>query len=192
MEDGIALGVYINQAGQSWPELTEQLLKLYRDRVAKLAFVPTSWYASVQALKGLGAPVIAPPYMGDGKTVRPGFPAWLANDPAALTAWAKVAEQARLIVFHYASNKVEEGRGEMARAYANAAFWDGLYNVAVAVADAPGKIVGAAADGAQRVAGGIFKSLFSSWLVWLVLLGGAAFAAWRFGFFAQMLRKGKK
>lgn len=174
--------------GSTWPELRDQLLKLYRERVGKLAFVPMTWIDQVAAEHAAGnVLVLVPPFLPNG-TVRPNLPAWLASNPQALAAWKEAAEVSRLIVFHYAAGKVTEGRAEMARAQANAAFWDGLYRAAVFVADAPANAVSGVLGGVQRVVGGVAGAFLKSPIVWVALVAGGGFLAWRLGL---IKRKGK-
>lgn len=176
------LAVYANPAGQAWPELRRLLMTLYEDRVSKLPFVPASWLAGVREVNDRpSAVVLAPPRLPNGD-VRPGLPAWLAGFPDRVDVWAKVADDARLIVFHFAEGKVTEGRQVMQDAYDDAAFWDKAYTLAVSIRDLPANALGAVADAAGSVAGGVAGRLLKSPIVWVALAGGLGFLAWRLGF----------
>lgn len=175
------LGVYLNSAGNAWPELRESLFRILEDKVAPLAFVPNDWLADVRATCGTTyAPQLVSPYMRNGDP-KPTAPAWLRADKSYLDAWHAIADLTRAAVLDYSQGKIEEGRAELAKAYAAAAFWDGLYRATKAVADLPSNAVAAVGDGVGYVAGGVFGSLAKSWVFWVLAVGAAAYAAWRLG-----------
>lgn len=177
------LGVYPSAA--PYPELVDQLVKLYTDRVATVAFVPPAWIDGVKAIAARNppaAPVIVSPYKTNGDMKLAGeMPDWILSSKANADAWAQMAGMARAIVMEYTAGKIEEGRAEMDRAYRNVAFWSALEHVATTIADAPGNLLSGALGGLQRVTGGIFGALFSSWIFWLVLLVCGGYVAWSFG-----------
>jgi hypothetical protein len=185
------LGVVPNPIGGTWPELTDKLLALYKDRVAQLAFVPSDWFDGVQALaKSAGAPVAITPYFVNGN-LKPtsganAMPAWIVGDPAAAQAWNEIAKLAHAAVASYTEGKIEEGRAELDKAYADVEFWTNLYN---AVKNLPENIIGGVTGGGEWLVGGILKGLFKSWLFWLLALGVGGFYAWKFGLLAKLMKR---
>lgn len=116
-------GTYTLQYGKTWPELTEALRKLYRDKVGVMPWLPPSWFASVNALHG--GPngeimVIAP----SGATYAGGKGVPFLDTPEKKAWWDTLAKQVAEIITKYAENKAVEGRAELEKAYAAAAFWN--------------------------------------------------------------------
>ncbi len=189
--DIATLGVY--PAAAPYPELVEQLLKLYRDRVSKASFVPSTWLAGVEEIAKRNppaAPTIVSPYKTTGEMKLAGtMPDWLLSNRANADAWAAMAQMARAISVNYAAGKITEGREEMERAYGKVEFWNGLISVATTIANAPANIVGSVVGGVQSVAGGIMGKLFGSWLFWLVALAAGGFAAWRLGLISLLKKR---
>lgn len=183
------LGIYLNRAGGAWPELRERLTAICRDKVATLAFVPAGWLADVRAVCGDAyAPVVTSPYLTTG-AVNPSAPSWLAKDKSYLDAWQGIANACRAAVVAYAAGKIEEGRKELDALERDAAFWDGLYRITKAVADAPANAVSAVAGGVSYVAGGVLGSLFKSWVFWAVAAAAGGFAAWRLGILGPLAKR---
>lgn len=179
------LGVFVQPGlATAWPELRDILGRIYSDKVQTLPWIPRDWLGRVQALEkaNTGALVrIAGPFNG--------APTW-ADSAAKQAAWSAIADQANSAVYQYSIGKAAAGRAELETLYAKAAFWNSAYSIAVAIRDLPANLVGGALSGAGDVAGGILKKLFSSWLVWVALLGGGGFLAWRLGLL-RFSRKGK-
>lgn len=162
-------GLYIQPGqGQAWPELAALVLKLYRIRVARLAFVPAGWLAEVEAAAA-GSNLLVPVGTAFKTLVYP-IPSWITDDPQAKAAWQEVYAIVQAARLKYGAQKLAEGRLAIESAVANVAFWDGLYKVAVAVRDAPGNAVAAVAKGAASAAGSF---LGSTWWVWLAAGAGA-------------------
>ncbi len=185
------LGIYLNAAGNAWPELRAQLLRICHEKVAPLAFVPSDWIDQVATVCGTSyAPQLMTPYVGSG-AVRATAPVWLTKDKAAMDAWHAIAGASRQAVMDYSQGKINEGRAELDKLYRDAAFWDGLYRATKFVADLPANAVGAVGDGAGYVLGGVFGSLAKSWVFWLLALGAGGFAAFKFGFLGKLLKKAR-
>lgn len=162
--------------GVTWPELGRDLLKLYRERVANLPFVPAGWLAQIEREHNAGNIMVLRPalFPGTSTPVPDAMPAWLSSIEAK-KAWTEASERVRLVVNAYAQGKLEIGRREMAAAQFDAAFWNGLYTATKAVADLPKNIVEGVTGGAQYVAGGLLRSIFSSWIVWVGIAAAGLF-----------------
>ena len=76
----------------------------------------------------------------------------------------------------YAARNFADATKQAQAAAADVAFWDTVYTVVKAVADAPATVAGAASDATMRLAGGI---LAKAWP--LILMVGAAFGLYFFG-----------
>lgn len=147
-------GVYIQPGiGEAYPELNTKLQNFYRDKVSKIPWIPPGWYDAVSGMQANfpGSQVrIAPALMATG-AVNKLAPDWLDSD-AKRQYWQELFTEASSIVQKYAAGKAEEGRAELDRLYANAAFWDRAYNIAVAIRDAPANVVKAAGEVATGIA----------------------------------------
>lgn len=185
------LGVYVRPGlGRGYPELSAQLLQIYADKVAVFGWVPASWLGRVRAGMVNGDVYqLLPPRKLNG-TLRDDLPAWITDVGSRVDAWEQVSAIVVKAIVDYATQQAEAGREELDALYRNAAFWDGLYRATKVIADLPADAVSAATTGAQYVAGGVLKSLFSSWLVWAALIVGGGLAAWRFGLLKLPKRKG--
>lgn len=140
-------GVYIQPGlGTAYPDLVQQLRDLYTSRVAKLAFVPADWLPAVLGQMGDSVLVKLQQSAPHGVAYS-GLPDWIGKDQAAIDAWQQAAEMIDSAVAAYANKQVEAGRAILARASANAAFWNGLYAADLALVNLPGTIVGGIGDG---------------------------------------------
>lgn len=133
-----------------WPELGVKLRAIFADRVATLPWVPADWSDHVAQVIAGGDAVRLLPLRGDGTAPVP-FPSWLTASSARLGAWNDIAAITNQAVAAYAATKADEGRAVLDAAYADAAFWDRLYRIDVAIASAPGEAVDAVAGGVGRV-----------------------------------------
>lgn len=122
------LGMYALPYATTWPELSDQLRSLYIARAASIAWLPQDWLGEVLALHGsLGNVLIPAP-----STVRPGIP-WLRT-PQQRAWWDDLAARAQGIVTAYAAGKAAEGRVQLEKLYADSAFWNKAYDIAVVLA----------------------------------------------------------
>lgn len=161
------LGVYSSPGlGRSWPDLSAAILAIYGDRVAKLEWVPASWFSRVKAGMASGDIYRLLPARKPGGTVRDDLPDWISSDARRVDVWTELSEIVRQAVFNYAQGMAEAGRAELEAAYANAAFWDRLYTATKFVADLPTNAVKAAGVGVGRI-------FAANWLVFIVVGIGA-------------------
>jgi hypothetical protein len=151
----------------AYPELIAEFNKLYSERVAKLTFLPQGWLTTVLENNGKGGTILfpIPPFMANG-TVKPGLPSFLQTE-GAREVWKALNAEYRKILIAYAAARAEEGRAELKKLYAAAAFWDGLYNTAVFVRDLPSTAVNTVTNAAFDVVFGNLGKL--GWKVWLVV-----------------------
>ena len=140
-------GVYIQPGiGTAYPELVDLLRTLYRNRVSKLAFLPSNWLSTVLAEMDQYGVVKLQQSMPHGVAIA-GLPSWIDGDDKARAAWQAVAEIVDSAVNKYATQQVAAGRSILTLSNANAAFWNGLYTAAVAAGHLPGNIIGTLGDG---------------------------------------------
>jgi hypothetical protein len=141
-------GVYLQPGiGEAYPELNTKLLNFFRDKVSEIPWLPAGWYDAVAGIQANfpGSQVrIAPALLVSGG-VNKLAPDWLDSDEKR-QYWQELNVQSNSIVQKYAAGKAEEGRAELDQLYANAAFWDRAYNIAVAIRDAPANAVKAAGE----------------------------------------------
>ena len=167
-------GAYIQPGvGTAYPDLVDMVRDIYRKRVSKLPFVPVGWLSDMETAMAGSTLVLLQQPLPYGKPTTNGMPDWILSDQAAMKAWQGVAELNRDTYSQYAMGKVEEGRKVVARANANAAFWDTLYTTAVAIRDAPGNAVNAVGRGALD-----FLKSFLSKTWWILALAAAGWLVW--------------
>lgn len=168
-----------------YPDLRQLLEGLYA-QVAQLPFVPASWLATVKAYHAANQLCDMIPARLPGGMLRPGMPEWL-NNPAAAEAWDKVEARIQASMLTWSNGNRESAHAELAAFERNKAFWDGIRNplitAATAVRDLPANAVKAVLGGVGDVAGGVLKSLFGSWVVWVALGLGGLGLAWKLGAF---------
>lgn len=163
------LGVYVQPGiGEAYPELVKILRELYRTRVSRLPFVPNDWYVQVDRLMGSSTVVKLQQSKPYGVTYD-GLPVWILSDKSAIDAWQKVAVLMNNAITAFVGGEVEKGKAIVASAQANAEFWNGLYEGAVWVRDAPGKAVDAVGRGAMSFAGSFLAKTW--WIGALVIVG---------------------
>jgi len=157
--------------GEAYPDLVALVRNLYRNRVAKLPFVPAGWLASVEAAMD-GNNLVLPTPVGFASLAYP-IPDWLSTDTAALAAWRQVHDLVKDVQSRYIAGRIEEGRILIAASEANAAFWDGLYTAAVTIRDLPGDAVAAVGKGTMSFMGSF---LGKTW--WVLALVGIGLVVW--------------
>lgn len=144
-----SLGMYVQPGiATAYPELSQMLRIMYRDRFAKLPFVPADWFAHVDALQG--TPISGanyndillplPTYDNFGKPSA-SLPEWLSASDANLKAWDAARVALKDGYTKFINNQIDEGRTLLNSLYAKADFWNGLYTAVVsarnAIRDAP-------------------------------------------------------
>ena len=143
-----SLGMYIQPGiATAYPELSSMLRIMYRDRFAKLPFVPADWFAHVDAIHGKSSSspnyadilLPVPAFDGSGKP-SPSMPDWL-QAPEALKAWDDARKALKDGYTAFMNNEIEKGRALLNDLYAKADFWNSLYNAAIAIRDAPTNFV---------------------------------------------------
>ena len=160
---------------KAWPELQTQLDALYLDRVAKAPFVPKDWatnYATARDNYPDDVILLAPSRNAIGGLTTDG--PMFARAPLYADQWQEIYDFVQRAYVQYAKGVASAGKAELAAAYANAAFWDGLYRVAkFAGEDLPAGFASVVAKGSGAVASTLFKGIFRSPLGALVIIGGA-------------------
>lgn len=117
-----------------WRDLTYQLGRLYRDRVATLPWIPADWENVVMpSMNGSGEFFMIAPSTANypGPNGKPVYGAKFLDTLEKKKAWDEIAKMASKIQQDYAAGRVAAGRLEMERAYNNVQFW----NNAVAIAN---------------------------------------------------------
>jgi hypothetical protein len=141
---------------------------MYQDRFAKLPFVPAGWFDEINKIHGtnisspnyLDVLLPVPAFDGFGNP-SPAMPEWLDND-AKRKAWDEARTALKDGYTKFIQNEIDNGRELLNQLYANADFWNRLYNAAVYIAELPGVIA---------------KNAFQ--LFWpYILVGGVIFAGY--------------
>ncbi len=150
-----------------YPELVTILNNIYRDKIAKLPFVPSDWLPKVLALQGSDDGLLLFPIKASrpfGLGINRDLPVWVQ---ANYQTWDTLADESQKALTSYMDGKIAEGQSTLNRLYANAAFWNAAYLSAKFVADIPTNVV----KGAGTAVGSIFKA---NWLPIIVIGAGAA------------------
>ncbi len=135
------LGVYsLPGVATAYPELASMVRIMYRDRFAALPFIPKDWFPQVNAVLGVGGKMILPvPAYDAFRRPSGGMPEWLDND-AKRNAWEDARNALKTGYMNFTQGKIEQGREELNKLYANIAFWKRLEDVAQYIADIPKKV----------------------------------------------------
>lgn len=145
-------GVYITPGlGMAWPEIKDLANKIYKDRIARLPWIPADWLAGVQALQAQRPDDfvrIAPSRMAkmEGGRFVSDMGAPQRNNPLFLDtdqkidAWMSIHRDMQAAVVRYAAAQAAAGRAELNRLNANAEFWSACYKIAVFTAELPSNI----------------------------------------------------
>lgn len=161
------LGVYIQPGiGTAYPELNKLLQAFFKSKVSTIPWLPAGWMDSQAGLQAsyAGDQVrIAPVFKGDG-SISPLAPSWL-DTPEKRQFWQELFKRSNEIVTAYAAGEAAKGKVLLDKLYAEAAFWDRAYNVAVFVRDLPKTVVGAAGDFASGIVGEFLKKFWIPLLV---------------------------
>lgn len=132
------LGVWISPGlGQAWGGgLKAPLMDLYTARVGGLPWLPPGWLVQVRELQARfpdDLVRIAPAYAR--LALNPDLPKWITVDNQRAGVWQEIAKATDAAVGKFAAGKQSEGKPELDRLNANAAFWNRAYNIAVTVRD---------------------------------------------------------
>ncbi len=146
------LGMYALPYASTWPELSDQLARMYQDRARDIAWLPSDWLELVLGLHGRNSEVLIP---APSNTSGVGAISFLKT-PEQKAWWDDFAHRAEVIVSNYAAGQAALGRQQLDQLYADAAFWNtgvgasliGFQQAAYSVADA-----------AKAIASNPFKSI---------------------------------
>lgn len=169
-EQAKALGIWLAPRIQTeeWRGMEDDLWATLRDRISKIPWLPVGWLASVERLRTPEVRIMPiPGRIPAGRN--PNLPSWI-DTPEKVAAWDEMSKRLNGIVTVFSAGMLEKGREEMAAAYADAAFWDGIYGAVKAIADAPAKIVGAAGEFATGLVGSFLKAWWP-----VIIFAGVAF-----------------
>lgn len=121
-------GMHALDYGAAFPDLTNQMRKLYRDRLAKFPGLPADWALSVNLLHGQNGKFLFPVASNAVDSV--------GNGPKFLTtssqrqAWDTIVSELNGIRMAILAKEGKRGLALAEAAYAKAAFWDNAYNMA--------------------------------------------------------------
>lgn len=171
------LGVWISPGiGQAYPELKTILAKLRNDRIAKLPWLPVAWASQVQAVQDANTTALVRLYPARNLagSANATIPAWLSSDGARMDAWQAIVKAQDAAIKQYAANDAANGKAELDRLQADAAFWNSplmtaAINTQQALINAPSAIAGAAGTLVSDVFSGFLKK--SWWVIGLVVVG---------------------
>lgn len=137
------LGVFLQPGiGLAYPDLKDQLLRLYRDKVSKLNFVPFGWYAAVlqvQEAHPNDLVRLAPVMLTNGTIIKESADFTIQSEETA-QAWDAIFRQVGPVIGAYAAKQQEAGRKQLEVLYQNATFWNRVYNIADSIVTAPGRL----------------------------------------------------
>lgn len=147
--------------GTAWPELRALMNRMTDEKVLALPWIPEGVRAQVRAFIAAWPSAVVrvgPIYLANGNR-NPRYPAFIASQ-AQKDAWWDLGEWQRKAYVAYAGDRRDEGLRELRKLEAAAAFWDRMYTVTKAVADAPANIAGGIADATATVTGSLLKRLW--------------------------------
>lgn len=192
----IQLGVWLAPSlGEAWGgELKRILQRLYGERVAGVQWIPRDWLARQRKLQDANPTAlvrIGPATLIGG--ARAAEAPEFADTPAKLRWWQELFDLANAAVAKYSAGQAAAGKAELDRLYADAEFWNtgvgaGLIATQQTLRNLPETIAEKTGDVADKVVGGVFRGLFKSWVVWVLLAGAAGFAAWKYGWLKRKRR----
>lgn len=164
---------------QAYPDLARLLNRLYTDRVAKLPWVPPTWLQAVTELqaKAGGDLIKISPALDNLGRRQEGAPSF-ADDQAKAKVWRGIYDAQQQALTAYYQKQVDIGREKLDALYADAAFWDGAYNLAVTVRDLPSNIVKAVGGGVSDFVGSFLPESLKAYAKWvtfaivLLVVGG--------------------
>jgi len=149
------LGV-MDQPGlaQGYPDLVRMMDRLFQDRVAKIPWVPPSWLTAVRELQAKHPQdlIKIAPALSNAGDRQEGAPSW-ADTPEKLKTWYELYQAQQSAIVSYAAKQVEIGRKKLDALYADAAFWDGAYKLAVTVRNLPSNVIKAVGGGVSDFVG---------------------------------------
>jgi hypothetical protein len=128
-------GMTANPAAAAFPELVDILASIYADKVSRLPWVPSGWWATVQQYHGQEMngvrQVLVPAFtmLDDGSPTRGPVAPWL-DTPEKRKAWNDLATVARRSVMSYVDKQLVAGRLTLQQLYADADFWGFLGGLA--------------------------------------------------------------
>lgn len=129
-----ATGMYIEPYAGTWPDLADILTKIYQDRMSQLPFLPPGWLNNVMLEHGKDGNVLIPILPRNALGLRSSAaPAWLDTQEKE-DAWSGPAKTAVSAVSSYAANQAAIGQAQLQQLYDDSAYWDSVYNIAVAAA----------------------------------------------------------
>ena len=176
----VTLGMRVQPGlATGYPALVGKLDRIYADRVAKLPWVPRTWLAAVRDVQAKNPADLIRPTPGFNALGARGneAPSW-ADTPAKLTAWHTIYTAHNDAIVAYAKEMQEDGESELNALYADAAFWDGAYKLAVFTRDLPSNVVSTVGGGISSFVGTFLpESLkaYAKWVTWglvLLIVGG--------------------
>lgn len=164
------LGVWLRPGmATAYPDLVRMLNRIYQDKVAKLPWIPPSWWDAITQLgaKNPGALIQPTSAINARGTRNVDAPSW-ADSPEKEAAWQEIFDSVNRAVSAYGKKMSEEGANELSGLYAAAAFWDASYKLAKFAADLPSKIVSGVAGGLTDFVGSFLPEGLKSWAKWIM------------------------
>ena len=138
------LGIWLTPGvGKAYPELKEMLMKLYRDKVSKLNFVPFGWLSAVMAvneahpddLVRIGSAVNA-----GGDLIIQGNADFVVQSRETAEAWQAIFDITNKVIATYAQKQQQAAAAQLDQLYRNATFWNRAYLLADSIVSAPGRL----------------------------------------------------
>lgn len=130
------LGVWITPGyGKAYPELKASLLRMYRDKVSKMNFVPAGWISDVEKVQEAHPDDlvrIAPALNGGGSIIMENA-AFTRQSKETAEAWHAMFKVENRVITTTAFNQAKAGQAELDILYRNAVFWNRIYQIGSAV-----------------------------------------------------------
>lgn len=120
-------GMYALDYANAFPDLTNQMRRLYRDRLALFPGLPADWWASINTLHGKEGKFLFP--VSSRATAGGSGPSFLKTDQQR-QAWDSIVEELNAVRMAMVNKERERGAALLNTAYNRAAFWENAYQLA--------------------------------------------------------------
>ena len=177
------LGLYLLPGvGSAWPELKKIEFELIEKTGKTLIWLPQGWLNAAQDLDRAnpGALLKFNTTSGTGNIVPP-----FLNTPEKIAVWNSLRQASDDAQKSYAANEAATGRAIINSKLAQAAFWDGAYNLAVTIRDVPKTVISAAGDFASDVT----TTALKKFVVPVAIIAGVALLWYNRGAISSLVGK---
>lgn len=121
-------GMYAMDYANVWPDLTAQLLQLYRDKLGVLPWLPSDWRQSITALHGQEGKLLVP--APSNATAPDGSRIKFLDTPEKREVWDTIVNEINEVKQNYINNERERGLYMLRMLYQQSAFWTNAHKIA--------------------------------------------------------------